>query len=312
VKRLVLLLISAFLLSGCGLDKWGAGASSIEQMQETGRERSEHEVVVGAFDFTESVLLANLYVEALVAHGISARLAGSTGPREFLEPALEQGNVDILPEYLGTAVTFLQRSSSVTPEGAPATHELLTSLFSERGIDVLSYAPAENRNEIVVTRAFAEDNQIRNISDLYPLANRLIFGGPPECEDRPLCLIGLRGLYGLEFKEVRSLDSGGPFTAAALAAGEVDVALLFTTDPAIDVEEFVVLKDDLNLQPPENIVPVVRRAVLRQHDALGGVLDRVSQHLTSKDLRALNRDIAGDVGLASFVTRKWLADEDLI
>jgi osmoprotectant transport system substrate-binding protein len=118
----------------------------------------------------------------------------------------------------------------------------------------------------------------------------LVFGGPPECPSRPLCLDGLENTYGLRFKEFRPLDAGGPLTVAALEGGEIDVGVLFTTSPAISVRRLVVLEDNRNLQPSENIVPVVRKEVAEAHGIeFTELVNSITKQLSTDPLRSLNQ-----------------------
>ena len=124
-----------------------------------------------------------------------------------------------------------------------------------RGLVAGRPAAAQDGNAIVVTAATAARYRLRTISDLAKVAGHLIFGGPPECVENPSCLPGLKLVYGLRFREFVPLDSGGPLTRQALLDGDVSVALLFTTDPAIRAQHLVVLTDNRGLQPAENVVP---------------------------------------------------------
>ena len=170
-------------------------------------------------------------------------------------------------------------------------------MLATRGIDVLAPAPAQNQNGLMVTRAVARRRHLAKVSDLAPVAGSLVLGGPPECPERPFCLPGFTATYGLRFKEFRPLDSGGPRTLAALESAVVDVGVLFTTDAALGGPDpnIVLLRDDRRLQPAENVVPMVRREVLRRYgDALVALVDRVSAQLQTSDLIALNRQVDVD------------------
>ncbi|HZA19557.1 MAG TPA: ABC transporter substrate-binding protein, partial [Actinomycetota bacterium] len=222
-------------------------------------------IVIGSFDFSESRILAEIFGLALEDRGYPVTRLRNVASREVMEPALEQGFVDFVAEYQGTALTFLGLGRETPVAGTRETHRELTQVLGDRGIAVLDYAPAENKNEVVVTKATADRFQLRNISDLRAVEQELVIGGPPECPSRPLCLDGLQDTYGLRFKEFLPLDAGGPMTVAALEGGEVDVGILFTTSPAIPVRRLTVLEDNRNLQPAENIVPVVRKEVADAH-----------------------------------------------
>jgi osmoprotectant transport system substrate-binding protein len=157
----------------------------------------------------------------------------------------------------------------------------------------------------VVTPETAARHDLETISDLAAVAPNLTFGGPPECPSRPLCLLGLREVYGLEFDAFVGLEVGTPLIRQALERGDIDVALMFTTDPVTDA--FVVLRDDRGLQPAENIVPLVRREVVERWDHVATIADQVSARLTTEGLRELNRAMAGGQ-VAADVAATWLAE----
>lgn len=270
-------------------------------------------VTVASFDFPESQVLAEIYSQALERAGVPAVHQPRVGPREIMEPALEQGLVDLVPEYLGSALAFLVPGIAVATLDTAAAHQRLQEVVSDRGLTVLDAAPAENQNGFVVTPETAERYDLRAVSDLEPIAGDLRFGGPPECRERPFCLVGLQNTYGLSFLTFTPLDSGGPLTRAALTGGEVDVGLLFTTDGHLASGDFVLLADDRNLQPPENVVPVVRREVAESFGgALVETLDRVSAALTTADLAALNQELSVQGTPAAAVAAGWLDDKGLV
>jgi glycine betaine/choline ABC-type transport system substrate-binding protein len=139
------------------------------------------------------------------------------------------------------------------------------------------------------------------------LSTTLTLGGPPECPERPFCLLGLRDTYGLEFKEFVPLDAGGPLTVEALTGGQVQVGLLFTSDPAIVANGFVLLEDDKALQLADNIVPVVRQEILDAKPAVADVLNAVISKLTQEELTKLNKAVTVDQLPVADVARDWLA-----
>ena len=138
------------------------------------------------------------------------------------------------------------------------------------------------------------------------------FGGPPECGQRPFCLLGLRRTYGLSFRNVFEVDAGGPLTLDALRTGRVEVALLFTSDPAIEANHLVVLRDDLGLQPAENVVPIIRSAALKRYGpGVADALDWVSGRLDTDALRELNGLVALAGDTPAEAAREWLDRQDL-
>lgn len=269
-------------------------------------------VRVGSFDFPESVLLGEIYAAALEQHGVDVVRQLGTGPREAVAPALEQDLVDLVPEYLGTSLTFVTLGEAVPSSVPAAVHEDLVRAYAARDIAVLDYAPAQDHNAIAVTRETAEEHGLAAISDLRPVAGQMTFGGPPECPERPLCLQGLESKYGLRFEAFQALDVAGPMTVAALSGGEVDVALLFSTDPSFENADLAVLRDDRDLQPAENVVPVVREEVVARLDPSAlEAIDKVSARLTTEVLRSLNEQLALDLEPAD-VALAWLRAEGLV
>ena len=270
----------------------------------------ESTVLVGAFDFTEGAILSHLYAGVLESAGFDVKVE-SVATREIMEPALEQGHIDVVPEYQGTLLRFLRPLADLEAEGEASA--VLDEALEARGLVALEAAPGENQNVLVVTSETAAEHDLTKISDLAKVAGQMVFGGPPECPARPLCLLGLEDVYGLEFESFRPLDAGGPLTLAALNGGEIDVGLLFGTDPAIDRDGLVVLVDDEHLQPAENILPVARAEVVKENgDAFSEPLNNLSPRLTTETLRRLNSRV-DDEGLSpEDVAEQWLESEGLL
>ena len=263
----------------------------------------DHVVTIGAFNFPESDLLARLYGMALERSGYRVDLRLDLGPRELVDPALQRGLLELVPEYAGSALGFLGGQPSGSPIG---THDALVAAARSRGLVALDASPAQDRDGFVVTAATARLYALQDLSDLRSYAPRLVFGGPPECESRPLCLQGLRTLYGLAFESFVPLDTGGPLTVAALKSGQVNVGLLFTTDGTIDTDGFVLLRDDRRLEPAENVTPLVRPELQQVFgQQLIDVVNAVSSNLTTDDLRAMNARVQQGESPRT-VARDWL------
>jgi osmoprotectant transport system substrate-binding protein len=263
-------------------------------------------VVVASFNFPESELLAAIYGLAIRHAGIPVRLRLNLGPRELVQPALEQGLVDVVPEYLGTALTSIEPHPSVRMSDPVAIRAALARELAPWGIRVLAPARAQDQNGVVVTRATAARLGLRTVSDLRHAAGGLTLGGPPECPARPYCLPGLRGAYGLRFARFLPFDTEQQ-RVTALRDGVVNVAVLFTTDGNLGTEGLVLLADNRRLQPAENIVPVVRaQAMARYGSRLAGTVNAVSAQLTTAELLFLDWrvEVAGNSVLAE--ARAWL------
>jgi len=269
-------------------------------------------ITVGSFDFPESVLLAYLYAGALSARGFPARVLPDLGSRELVEPALMTGLVQLVPEYTGSALEFVSLGRAHATASVAATASALASWMGARGIVTAQPAAAQDANAIVVTGATAARYRLRTISDLARAAPGLVFGGPPECPERPDCLPGLRRAYGLQFRAFAALDAGGPLTRQALKSGDIGVALLFTTDPAIGAQHLVVLADDRDLQSAENVVPVLRQATAdRYGPGLLAALDAVSARLSTAALTALDAQVELNGQDPRLVAGRWLGDQGL-
>ena len=269
-------------------------------------------ITVGSFDFPESVLLAYLYAGALSARGYPVRVLPDLGSRELVEPALMTGLIQLVPEYTGSALEFVSLGRVHATASVASTARNLERWMGARGIIVARPAAAQDANAIVVTGATAARYQLRTVSDLAAVAPALVFGGPPECPERPYCLQGLRRVYGLQFRAFVGLDTGGTLTRQALEGGEISAALLFTTDPAIRGRHLVVLADNRGLQPAENVVPVLRRATVERYGTgLVTALNAVSARLSTTTLMALDAQVELDRLGPNVVAERWLRDQGL-
>jgi osmoprotectant transport system substrate-binding protein len=276
-------------------------------------------ITVGSFDFPESMVLAEIYGDALRAKGFPVRILPNLGSRELVDPALMSGLIQVVPEYAGSALQFISLGRLSATADVMATSKALTELTAGQGVAAGLPAAAQNTNAIVVRPATASRYHLRSITDLAQVAPRLVFGGPPECPGRAYCLPGLRQRYGLHFKSFIPLDAGGPLTLQALEAGDIDVALLFSTDPSISARHLVVLADDRRLQPAENITPLVNRDVVARYGAgLMAALNTVSARLDSASLRALNAQVENTGGAPwaprtpRQVAERWLHAQGLL
>jgi osmoprotectant transport system substrate-binding protein len=290
----------AFLVAACG----GSGTPAQDA-------RGDDAITVASFDFPESVLLAEIYSQAIEGAGVRVEREAGLGPRELVMPALLQGLVEFVPEYSGSGLQFLAGDGS-TSSDHEINHERLAERLGALNVTALDASPAEDQNGFAVTAETAQRYGLRTLSDLARVSDQLVFGGPPECLQRPFCIPGLERVYGISFGDVFSnLDAGGQRTVSALAEGTVDVALLFTSDAAIDLNDFVLLEDDLGLQPAENVTPVVRTGVLdRYGPTLADSVNAVSALLSTDELRTLNAEVAGGADPRQVASR-WLASNGL-
>ena len=196
-------------------------------------------VVVGGANFSENLTLANIYAEVLNAAGFDASVK-NVGNRELYEPALEKGEIQVVPEYAGTLTEFINKAENGADAEPIASGDLdatvagLTELGDKVGLKFGEPSAAADQNTFAVTTAFADKYSVTTLSDLAAkCGSGLVLGGPPECPERPFCQPGLEDTYGLVFDSFTSLDAGGPLSKTALKQGKVTIALVFSSDAAL-------------------------------------------------------------------------------
>lgn len=278
--------VSVPALSACGsgitsLDGGGSSAG--------GGGSSKGGVTIGTANFTENQVLGHLYAAVLKAAGVKTTVRPNLGTREILIPALKGGDIDLLPEYQGALLHYLAPKSKVTEEGE-MQNALAVALPA--GLQILPYGLAEDSDAFVVTRETARRYRLASLADLARQNGRLVIGAAPEVKTRQVGAVGLKDVYGVEFKEFKSLDSSGPLVKGALKKGDVDVANLFTTDTDIRANDWVVLTDPKNLVPGQHIVPLV--ADRKADSTVRRALARLGNVLTTAQLTELNRQVDKD------------------
>ena len=266
-----------------------AGCSSSASLGGGGDTAESGAITVGSANFSENVLLAHIYAEALGDAGFEADVKPNVGSREVLIPALQDGSVDVVPEYSGALLAYLKGD----PE-AFNSEDVLAALQDvvPKGTELLDAAEAEDKDTLVVTAETAKKYDLTSIEDLKPVAGEMVLGGPPETKDRRAGIPGLKELYDVTFGEFKSVDLGGPLTIAGLNGGDLDVALMFTTQSAIEEHGFVSLEDPKYMSLAENVVPLIRSD--RNDDKVAEALNAVSAKLTTEDLIRMNREVEVD------------------
>jgi len=270
ITALASALAAAASIAGCGLADSGASTQSLDT------------VVVGSANFTESILLGEIYAQALEADGVEVDTQPNIGSREAYMQAIQGDNpsINVLPEYLGYLLEYYNDNipdTSVDAVQAQLRKELPPEL------ETLAVSDATDEDAIVVTQQTAKKYDLQSIGDLAPVADQLVAGGSPEFRTRHAGLAGMREEYGVEFKDFKTLDAGGPLSEDALLSNEIQVSDFFTTQSVIPQENLVVLEDPKDIILPGNIVPVIRddvpdRAQVEQ------TLNAISQALTTEEL----------------------------
>ncbi|MFJ3232031.1 ABC transporter substrate-binding protein [Streptomyces sp. NPDC086787] len=292
----VALAAATALLAGCSS---GGGSDPLKDDKASGGK-----VVVGSNNFAESILLADIYGEALKAKGVEVTYKPNIGSRETTYGLLKNGAVSVLPEYNGALLAYLD------PKAAPKTVEATTSAIEAKldsKLTLLKPAAAEDKDSISVNSATAEKYHLTgksSIADLKDAAKDLVIGASPEFQTRHQGLDGLKSVYGLEFKSFKALDAGGPLTAAALKQDTVQAADIFTTDPTIAKEKFVVLQDTQNLFGFQNVQPLARKNALPQKGV--DALNAVSAKLDTATLLDLDTQVQSQHKDPLDVAKAWL------
>jgi osmoprotectant transport system substrate-binding protein len=288
------------LLTACGGDEGGPLDTT------EGQQTPTDTVVVGSANFPENVLLAEIYAGALTAKGVKASTKLNIGSREIYIPALQDGSIDLLPEYTGNlTLHYNMNATAKTPDEVYA--ELAKAL--PQGLIVLDKSAAEDKDAVVVTKATADRLKLKTIEDLKAQAPQLILGGPPEWRDRFTGVPGLKQVYGLQFKEFKPLDVAGPLTVKALTDGTVDAANLFTTQSAIATNNFVALDDPKSFFLAQNVVPVIREA--KASPTVRDALNAVSAKLTTQNLTEMVKRVEVDKDDAKTVAKDFLQQNGL-
>ncbi len=263
-------------------------------------------IIVGSANFPENALLAEIYAGALSSKGVKVEKKLNIGSRETYIPALQDGSIDLIPEYTGVLAQYFNKNAEATDaDGVYA--ELKAALPAS--LTVLDKSAAEDKDSVVVTKATADKYNLKTIADLQPIAKDLILGGPPEWKTRPTGVPGLKKLYNLEFKTFRPLDTGGPLSVQALKNGQVDAVNLFTTDPSIAANGFVILDDPKSLFAAQNVVPLITKSKVT--DTISAALNAISAKLDTATLGALVKEVVVDKKDPAVVAKEFLSKNGL-
>lgn len=266
------------------------------------------EITIGAQDFGESAILAELYSQCLEAAGYSVSIQELGGFRDLELPAFDSGDINFAPEYAASMLENLNGNAGEATKDAVETTELLNGYLAERGLVALEPSAAVNTNAFVVTQETADEFGLAAISDLAEHAD-LRFGAPADCETNPYCLPGLERVYGIELTNYTALEPAA--IVEALDAGEIDVALLFSTDAPIAENDWVILEDDEEMLVADNILPVVTTE-LAESEGLDELAAMVSATLTTEGLTELNRQFAIEVEDPDVIARSHLQEAGLL
>ncbi|MFF8315312.1 ABC transporter substrate-binding protein [Streptomyces lydicus] len=302
--------VLAALLAGASAPALAACSSGITSLKGDGAGgdsgSSSGGLVIGTANFTENQVLGYLYAGVLAAAGVKATVKPNLGSREIVVPALRSGDIDLLPEYQGSLLLYLDKKATETEAGA--MQNALATVVPD-GLEVLPYAAAEDRDSFAVTRETADRYGLRTLADLRKVNGKLTFGAAAEMKKRVVGVVGLKEQYGVEFKEFKALDSSGPLVKGALKKGDVDVANVFTTDVDTAENGWVLLADPKHLIPAQHIVPLI--AARKADSKVRKALAELGNALTTGDLTRLNRLVDKDKQDPDRVADAWLKKHKL-
>lgn len=287
-----------------------AACSSGDPLAEDDSADGGETISIGAAGFAESEIIAQIYAQALEANDIAVDFKGQIGQRDVYIAALDDGSIDLIPEYSGNLLQFFDDSSDArtSDEVFAALQEVVPD-----NLEVLNQAEAEDKDSYNVTQEFSEANGVTSLADLAGIDVPLIIGGNPELAERPYGPIGLTEVYGVDAARITFVpisDSGGPLTTQALVDGTVNIADIFSTTPSIEEFGFVTLEDPENLILPQNVLPLITAD--KASAEVAEVLDAISAELTTQDLIELNALNQGDEKLSpEALAKDWLDEKDL-
>jgi osmoprotectant transport system substrate-binding protein len=288
---------------------------------------SKPTIKVGSDGFYESKLMAEIYAQALEANGYTVNRTGiGIGTRSVSAPALESGQFDLKPEYIGSGLAYYQKAA--TASGAPgasaapstvnagdpaAESSALQTILTGKGggITVLNYSPAADQNAFVVRKETADQYHLTKMSDLTAVASQLKFGVATDCPTNPVCGAALKTAYGIDVSGATLLSACDTPMVQALKAKTIDVGELCSTQPDIVVNGWVLLQDDKQTQPADNIAPLIRNDYLAKlsstdKDAFEKLLNDVSAKMDTATLTELGKEVSVDNKDVTAVAKAWL------
>jgi glycine betaine/choline ABC-type transport system substrate-binding protein len=319
----LLAVVFAFGLAACGSDDnssststSGGGSTAAattktdsKAIQSNSANGSKPTITIGSKNFTEQFILGEIYAQALQAAGYKVKKQLNLGSEQIALKALKGGQVDAYPEYTGTILTsFCKVKDKAVPHDPGQAYDQAKACMAKEGITAESPSPFTDSNGFAVTQAMAQKlGNITTLSDLKPKASTLTISGPPECQQRTDCLLGLEQVYGLKFKKFLSIDLAKRHEV--IKNGQTDVGEVFTTDGQIKADNLVLLKDDKQLFPPYNATLLAKSSVA---DAAGPdfqkTVDTVTQGLTLPVMQELNSRVDLDKETPAKVAGEYLKE----
>jgi osmoprotectant transport system substrate-binding protein len=307
MKRTRLVLATAVITTTLALTGCGGSSSDGDPLAGPAESKAPSDtIVVGSANFPENVLLAEIYAGALKARDVKVSKRLNIGSREAYVPGLQDGSIDVIPEYTGNLLQYFKKGAKEV--GAGEVYAALKTALPPT-LTVLDQASAEDKDAVVVTKETAAKYNLKSIGDLAAVGDKIVLGGPAEWKTRSTGVPGLKAKYGITFKSYKSLDPGGPLTANALKKGQIQAGDIFTTDPLIVTEGWVALEDPKNLFAAQNVLPLINKA--KASETVTGALNAVSAKLTTPLLAAMVKQVQADKKDPQAVAKDFLSTNGL-
>jgi osmoprotectant transport system substrate-binding protein len=304
--------LAGLLLAGCGgsSDAFSSTTSSGAAGGSASGSGSKT-LTVGGANFTEMTIMQQLYGQLLAKNGYTISYK-AVDNREIYEPALEKGEIDVVPDYAATLANFMSakdKGPEIATADAAETVQKMQPLLEKVGLTAFTPSPAKDSNAFAVSKKFAEANKLKTLSDLAELGKPVTLAATVECPERSFCQPGLEKTYGLKIAKLLPLGFGSPQAKEAVTSGKADLVLTGTTDATLEQLGLVLLEDDKQLQLADNIVPVVNREA--NTPEVKALLDKLSATLTTEDLTQLNAKVDAERQTAEQVAKDYLASKGL-
>ena len=267
-------------------------------------------ITIGAQDFGESAILAEIYRQGLQAKGFNVSIQKLGGFRDLEVTAFDGGTINFAPEYAASMLEFLNGKKGEATSDVSATVDKLKTQLDAKSLAAFKATDAVDTNALVMTKAKADSLGIKSLSDLASKGKDLKLGGPADCETNAFCIPGLKKVYNLDLSgSFQALETSA--VAPALDAGSIDVALLFSTDGRIAAKNYVLLEDDKHMLAADNVVPVAKKDLASNSD-LAAAVDAISAKITTDELIKMNKRFDVDKEDAAVIAKDFLSEQKLI
>ncbi len=307
-----ILAAALFAAAGCANDTEGSSSDG------GGGAADKGDVTLSGQNFTETQITAAMYSLLLekAGYNVTTKLVDT---RDVYIPEMKNGDVDIATEYVSGLADYLNTTTNgdgaepVSSSDLDATTQKLDELAAQSNITLLEPAEAVDANAFAVTKQFAEDNSLSTLSDLAALGEPIVLAAAPDCEGRTDCEGGLSGDYGIDITKVLPLGYASPQAIESVTSGESQLVEVASTQSAsLAEQDLVVLEDDKQIQPVQNLIPAVNSDFLKDNPDVEDTLNALSEVLTSEDISGLDAKVDIDREDAGDVAKTYLEDEGLL